>query len=1636
MTQSGSRDNSAVFQTNAIVDGTNNLAMAITAINGVIPALAGAVKKATAIKSKPYTDAADKIGSILQVIPSIKETLCDLKYKDSASVLVSISGDLAEISKTLENPNDFKIVTLANDLKDFVGKINIGNDGINLDTIKGVFNGVKSNLNGIYTIIDNPKKNDGILQLINNFEDLNISSDKTSEVFANVVAGINGIYGENGVEGTLLSLVDKYPGNKVIGKDEKGEDIVELGVLERVKKVINSIKGNLNAIYTAINPTSEGAIGDSLKKIVNNWDNSIDVDKLTGKDSMIYNIISAVNGIYGDQNTEGSLNWICGKFPEDSKLVDIRTTITELKKSFTSSVPSIIEIAKTINNAAEKSITDESSAGLNGFSSGNLKEKVTDKIIHISQATRNIIWEAFYDINDMVLTSKGGYTLSSIKDNIGDLKKNFPKTLEHVVAIANSLYKTQTNKIGGSEPGLSDFSINKGAPIITLVTQIKDTIMTLYGKPLGLLTKLGLKTDHLDNIKDAVGNVKKNFDNVSKSIVGIASIFYKLNLYSPYNETTPGLAGVTADKIKTNISGLSDIIKNMVDGIGALYSSLYSDAVYLQVLMDGSTITVKSGSGEEQKEEQKGYVAIFTKAGKDIGKIKDAVISIYDGISRGGDELKNVSGADTTDFITGTTKAVNIFRKLNKQLTSSGLNAAAVVDTRTTIDKMGKETPKLIKAFNNVFGEKGIMALFDNKNLNPKNWAKVKAQMPVMFAVIRNLMKSYVDFLNDLLSDKELQELSKKDNKHILQLSDITNALRCIFDNIDNTVQSFKNITKSVILGYPLIKLGVVVIRFAIDEINNVTKYILNNLDTSSLEDAQKSSESMVVVVDSILKSMLKLLAIGALILLTPIIVLGVGAAMIVVWCVKQLVDIIIRCEEDFAKGEQLAALMQSTTTSLARILFFIVALGLFAIITIPLAIVGMLAIVGIIYYVKAICDMLSKFEDDFKDGKAAVKMVVGVVISFSLIALALIALSYLTTFFWTEILMGMGCTFAMLGFVFLISLILDKMKKDIRGSALACLLISATIASLSLVVLALVLLGQIALRSYETALIGVVATFALLVVIWGVFKLLDLIKAKDILMSIGLLALMVIAVALSAAMVAILSIIGTMVNPQLFFTLLTLVAIIVVFAGLCAILGIPAVAAIVALGAAVLLLIAVTFIAMAAGLMLMVKTLDMLADTINKLGNMSTKTLAKGVANALVVIAGLITMAGAMIGAGAVCGLAILSIAPLFIITKTIASMVEIIQNLANLTVPIYENGKKVGERSMDKSDITDALDNMKLITTSIIDMVGAIVDEGTLDKLKTTTARKFKRLGAITSTISEMVSIVKNVADFRMNKYDDAGKVIGTRKLDVKTDLEPAAEMMKVVSSAIVSMVNNIISEGVLDELSIKVKNRFERLGVVTGTLTDMVNIVKGMAETKVDTKTIEENLKSTINGVISVINNETITNEVDKVSSNETKYDSTFRIINKVNETLEDFSKIENGKLKKNSDEVVKLIDKANSIDISKADKLTKLFERLAEFSETIDGNFEHLADVINDKLIESLTNLTDALEEPKSVDVKANVKTSGTQARTQPLQSTEVKTIDLNPVITKLTEVQKAIQLLSTNGLEVRPKYGVVWPTKIQ
>lgn len=297
------------------------------------------------------------------------------------------------------------------------------------------------------------------------------------------------------------------------------------------------------------------------------------------------------------------------------------------------------------------------------------------------------------------------------------------------------------------------------------------------------------------------------------------------------------------------------------------------------------------------------------------------------------------------------------------------------------------------------------------------------------------------------------------------------------------------------------------------------------------------------------------------------------------------------------------------------------------------------------------------------------------------------------------------------------------------------------------------------------------------------------------------------------------------------------------------------------------------------------------------------------------------------------------------------------------------------------------------------VICSVGEIIN--TLNDLQNLKISKSKVINAIDGLFAfiddELIPIIEGHKTTEA-QYDNAIEVIESKEEifeaigKVKTYMDPLVELanMKLSKSTLINELDciyNTIPQTVLASVDGLTEEGAERIDDFMSHINTMYSGVAGLqwmmnplqtiANTKLS-KTTSDTLQ-TLFGTIPSILIDTVDRlnfDLEKGEKMETLIDT----IGYMQDVLKDFNvtntQVENQK--KMTENYIKFLDKIDKVDNSNLKTSVSLFEQMARLSESISGNFDGLAQAINDKIAPLLEELNKLLEE---VPEKIKEKTGG-------------------------------------------------------
>lgn len=210
-----------------------------------------------------------------------------------------------------------------------------------------------------------------------------------------------------------------------------------------------------------------------------------------------------------------------------------------------------------------------------------------------------------------------------------------------------------------------------------------------------------------------------------------------------------------------------------------------------------------------------------------------------------------------------------------------------------------------------------------------------------------------------------------------------------------------------------------------------------------------------------------------------------------------------------------------------------------------------------------------------------------------------------------------------------------------------------------------------------------------------------------------------------------------------------------------------------------------------------------------------------------------------------------------------------------------------------------------------------------------------------------------------------------------------------------------------------------------VIVGCVTLIAKNLEYLQDIKIDNAKVSSAVDSVMQtvGVVSerIAANKEVLNE-----ENINSFASLSHEMSDLAESVLKFNKLDENKLTTATDNVVKLIDKTNTVNVDKIKSIRDMFEQMARFSESIKGDFDKLADVLSDKLVDILeklhTTIEDMSNKPLAVPQQAQMlpaQNGTTQSSQQNTKPAHVDTESLENIESILTEMSMFVKEIKEN-----------------
>ena len=139
-------------------------------------------------------------------------------------------------------------------------------------------------------------------------------------------------------------------------------------------------------------------------------------------------------------------------------------------------------------------------------------------------------------------------------------------------------------------------------------------------------------------------------------------------------------------------------------------------------------------------------------------------------------------------------------------------------------------------------------------------------------------------------------------------------------------------------------------------------------------------------------------------------------------------------------------------------------------------------------------------------------------------------------------------------------------------------------------------------------------------------------------------------------------------------------------------------------------------------------------------------------------------------------------------------------------------------------------------------------------------------------------------------------------------------------------------------------------------------MISLIATNLKLIQDIELNDKTIKAKTNNILAICEQlNTQLNDEKKLSFDEEKIELFGNYTSHLSDFIKSINKLDDKKVQP----FIKIIDKANSINTDKIKSIRDMFEQIARFSESIKGNFDKLADVLSEKLVDVLANINETI-----------------------------------------------------------------------
>ena len=1131
----------------------------------------------------------------------------------------------------------------------------------------------------------------------------------------------------------------------------------------------------------------------------------------------------------------------------------------------------------------------------------------------------------------------------------------------------------------------------------------------------------------IDDMKDLgaiVDSVKASTTAVNKIAAASVSMTEKIDASAMTKVTKQ--AAIITESVQNFVENIYGIIEYLTENIDQKkadkLNKLFIDANEYLLNPDG---TIKTDPKTGQKLIKESHVTIPTI----LSNVANSLTKIFDAMSRLGEinNVKSMLGIVTLKyklmfFKKSIFELVQMMMDLGKEFSGEQYGAIfnSLISEPEEITETLKEQDNNTKEGDNKVisekitdtvkktqkGKQGILDMIINtlnimntlNNLKMPNFIMFELNlMSLRFSlwqVIRVLAGTVKDFNEQCLNTKGIQELAQNLEEINIVVMTVSRLNKTLTSEL-----SAKNIIGTLFVGLAFSMLKSVIKHLGEFNKNPNFEIYKDPKNSQGLKTAFGTIGTIMATITDTLKNVLlaELCATSMIALAVPA-TIGIYMTILFIYNVRKLMgvlnDIFVPVDEVTEDGVvKVAAKNQidydtivENVSKISEIITKLVIISLLStagIITFITGTVGLLTMCAFLFIFGIAVNMLNKMAkmlDDPKNGAMhTLNSICLALLIFSTAVLIMVAIGATMDWGWEKF----AYLAALLGTICVVFFLLGLGSQLIKDGSRAIIFIAAGLFVFSVAVLIMVAIGAAMDWSWEKY--GYLV--ALLGAITAIFFLLGL---GSQLMIQGAMAILFIGAGLAIAAVGILLLVAVCSllswDWNNYWFLMAVSGIILAIGGTFAALGFAS--PFIAAGAAAMLIAGVALIAISVGLL----TIIGVSKKMQELGD-NEETLKTTVTQPIEVMKSVVDAVN-KIGLKAVTK-AMIKMIQLSVIALNLSYLAEVIKKFATLEIPTEfdAKGKPIKFSKIQKEDFATAKTNVTAVLNCILESISNDTISKLLENMSLKTAINIALIGTASSSLINLADVISKFASLSIpTGFDDKGKPIGYRAMTEEDFVKTSENVAKVLKTILGAMGSDEVTE-TLDGMSRKSRKNLKAISESFGGFSELIKTVldKNFNSDEVSKKseTLKACIKSYFDSVISLFVKQNGADPYIKEDDCDTAIDS-LKMLKKVADKYKDFYDVMNESsgdaVKKGTDELTKFINTTNSVNTDKIESVTALFGKMAEFSKSINGNFEKLADVLSDKLIDILSKLHDTLAGLNGIttNISSNISNSNTSS----------------------------------------------------